>query len=1591
MLAVGPVAILPSPVFAALPTYVAGTNSGSFTVTNGSVSSTTGTGIIQASDRSVLVWSSGAFNIASGEAYNFQVPGGSVLNKVGFASGADTATINGTLLSSGRVFVLANGNISVSGTAQINTQGGLVLSTLAETNDFAYTTGGNLAFTGNSTGNITLGTGGSQLLVSNGGLSAWAGTISTNNVSVTGDLVLNSRNSTLSLTGSGGNTVVNGGLSASSNGQNISQASGNLIVSGVTTLNTNGNATVTLTNGANDFASLAINSGTSAVSINDTNSVILNTSSVGGALTVNANGDISTAGAVTAAGAVNLNSLVLGNVTFANGSSAGSFASNVKSGTVTANTVGNLTTGAIVTGGVAIDTFTVSGAGSGYTTAPTVTVAGGGGSGLAVTAVVTNNVVTGFTITNPGSGYTSSPTITLSGGGSNPTSNATITIPISSSLAAAQNSVVTVNSTIGGAGYDMNNLPTVSISGNGTVVPVWQNGVLTGLTVTGQGAGYSAAPTVTITGGTTPVVGANTTAISALLTLAPVSLPGTGTVVSGGSGYTTSPTITISGNGAATAGISGNAVANVTVGTVGSNYTSSPTVTLSGGGSNPTSAASGTAVTYSNGGNISVSSTGIVTVGNNISGGNVSIVAPSIVATNGTVGSNGTVTYNATGGNLTVGNTNARAMTLTSTGGNIAQLSGTALTHIVGGNVAVSPTTVINAGSTGNITLTNNNTLKGVVQLTGKDVSLTNTGAITIGSTVTTGNLAISTAVGNNTASVTLGTGLGTAAQDLNVGANLTINTNGAIITDDLGYSNQYVFGTTTINTANGTAAGANVSLNSAALSPNGKTGRFGQFNANTGTNGTLTVSENTSMNLGNITANGGTIRSVNSDIVINGNVSMTGAVTFNASSGAIVEGAAGTLVTGNTASFNTSNSFGTNLSNTSNSFGGNITIINGGNNIIVANSSVNFTPGNVTGGTVSVTTVGAGQNITLVAGNATAVTMNSAGRSIIAGGLFRNVTITAGSNASNSIESTGNFTLNGTLSLTSLGNVSIVGNSTASANITGSVVLANVVGDAAINSGRDITISGTAGNLTVGAGIGGLSSGVVASSYANPWNVTLGNLNVKSLSARASNGGTVNSGTDSAVNGTSGIVRQAAGSNVHVENDATFITYQNDIVVANNGNSAGRVSLSTGGAAGTAGAGNVTYTEDATAKIGNVATNGTATLTSRFGSIIEDSANNVNVSAKGLLTLNAAAGSVQLGNQTHTAGVTTGDIVAVNITASGAAQVISTNNVVLGSTAANSLVVTGNVISQSAPLNIYGLSTFNSANGIALTDAGNNFGPIVANVSTGGRNIAITEANTLNLRTVSMPNGGNGTFTATSVNGDIIDTGLGGAKMGGNVTGTGSGLVTLSAVNGNITIDDPTSDFLTTSGVVFNGKNVTLSVLGNNSTSLVLGASGVASSASGNLVASSALGSIANAGALTVGGNAFFQATNGSIVINQPNVGFGTLKFIGQQVSIAESGNMDVQTGSASFGVASLSSNGGNISIVDVGGVVSFGSTASLVAAGNITLSKVQAVNTVTVNAAGTKDLSALSLSADLNSKTPVDLGAGAGPSTNTALAPKP
>lgn len=87
-------------------------------------------------------------------------------------------------------------------------------------------------------------------------------------------------------------------------------------------------------------------------------------------------------------------------------------------------------------GGTKAGTITVTKGGSGYTSAPTVSFSGGGGTGAAATAVVTNGVVTAINVTNGGSGYTSAPTVSFSGGGG---SGAAATATISSNAVNAVN------------------------------------------------------------------------------------------------------------------------------------------------------------------------------------------------------------------------------------------------------------------------------------------------------------------------------------------------------------------------------------------------------------------------------------------------------------------------------------------------------------------------------------------------------------------------------------------------------------------------------------------------------------------------------------------------------------------------------------------------------------------------------------------------------------------------------------------------------------------------------------------------------------------------------------------------------------------------------------------------------------------------------------------------------------------------------------------------------------------------------------------------------------------------------------------------
>ena len=81
-----------------------------------------------------------------------------------------------------------------------------------------------------------------------------------------------------------------------------------------------------------------------------------------------------------------------------------------------------------------VGSINITAGGSNYTTAPTVTFTGGGGTGAAGFATIDNNgAVTGVTITNPGSGYTTAPAIGFSGGGG---SGANATVSLTAPVAA---------------------------------------------------------------------------------------------------------------------------------------------------------------------------------------------------------------------------------------------------------------------------------------------------------------------------------------------------------------------------------------------------------------------------------------------------------------------------------------------------------------------------------------------------------------------------------------------------------------------------------------------------------------------------------------------------------------------------------------------------------------------------------------------------------------------------------------------------------------------------------------------------------------------------------------------------------------------------------------------------------------------------------------------------------------------------------------------------------------------------------------------------------------------------------------------------
>ncbi len=348
-------------------------------------------------------------------------------------------------------------------------------------------------------------------------------------------------------------------------------------------------------------------------------------------------------------------------------------------------TVASLNSG-ISASNAGTDTITPSAGGTGYTSAPTVTISGGGGSGATATATISGGAVTGVKITNYGTGFTSVPTITISGGGG--------------SGATASTGFATTTLNLGSG--------TLTIAGT-NVSPAGYSGKITGtgnIIKSGAGVQSLAGATSTYTG---------TTTVSAGTLVAGADVVSTTVAASTVTANNATDIITLSGNtlvnGNQIVFAAGTIPAGLTAGTVyfvinqsGNNFQ----VSTTSGGSAVNFTTNGATVTVTRPGAFGATNSAIVLGDSNTSTSTVSLLS------SGAFVNERPITVNNFGNGTTIGGSNTsgtasysgsitlnKAVTLSSaTGGTVDFNTGTWTTN----NNAI---TIGSSGNTGTVQLSN--------------------------------------------------------------------------------------------------------------------------------------------------------------------------------------------------------------------------------------------------------------------------------------------------------------------------------------------------------------------------------------------------------------------------------------------------------------------------------------------------------------------------------------------------------------------------------------------------------------------------------------------------------------------------------------------------------------------------------------------------------------------------------------------------------------------------------------------------------------------------------------------------------------------
>ncbi len=265
-------------------------------------------------------------------------------------------------------------------------------------------------------------------------------------------------------------------------------------------------------------------------------------------------GALATAARNTTTGAITSVSIQDGGSGYTTAPAVAFFPRATATATITGGVVNGVING-VVTG------ITVTATGSGYPSAPAVSLIGGGGAGASAVAVITGGKVTSINIVSGGSGYSSAPTVVIAA-----TPVADPSIVATATVSAGKVTGVVVNN--GSSGFT--SLPVVAFRFGGVThavaTPFVPNGQLSNLVLDYGGSGYASAPAIAFEGNisnggqhaiaTASISGGAVTGLNvsssggAIRAVATSAIAADGTVASvtvtnAGTGYTIDPIVTL--------------------------------------------------------------------------------------------------------------------------------------------------------------------------------------------------------------------------------------------------------------------------------------------------------------------------------------------------------------------------------------------------------------------------------------------------------------------------------------------------------------------------------------------------------------------------------------------------------------------------------------------------------------------------------------------------------------------------------------------------------------------------------------------------------------------------------------------------------------------------------------------------------------------------------------------------------------------------------------------------------------------------------------------------------------------------------------